>query len=1069
MVETQILSAIRLLSNARETQDDLQNPKDLLHDYLCQKRQEKQRPLTSLAQAIEQILRHSQVEITLANIEALFNNLETLEREQPTYQYRDPNRLENLQGYLHLLKNGSPDLRLKALERVEQILCRIHNTYAIAWDFGGVLMDGHNKFFVELYAYAKGANLTKEQLLGLWDIIFKSDPIPGVNYDALKIGQATPEQFASHAIAHFNRVFAEAGKEPVEISDREIQSFLTLYYSHYDAKHENREVLHRLHQLGLRQYGLTNNFMAKIEYFLEQNEFDYLQRLIKIVSEKFRASKPDSRIYLSFKQHVFIDRFAKEILQVDLPDRVLDRLWQALFQDVGEAVDNFAAYEQQQASREQVSRYAIEQYNYAIEQYNKVFAELGCPPVDVATFADRWLEFWENYYENIAEQTIFIDDKVKNLDRAFQCEGILGVHYDANQGQKVAEQPIIRELLEQEHLKESVRTLRELTAAPNPVSQRAKQALERLMPFRIRHEKLVWQAQFTKHQNIIDALSEEQIYALLQHHYVPLYTTHYKLGQLVSHQYALIHRLAILPEYTYDEARQIVLELFETSALFLDQNHDLYPWQDAEMPEEIATELGDIQENESILKKKLLPEIKRKIVEYIDVLDVSHQPSIQHLLGQLQTEANDLETLKHLTGELLQQLAVLQSVRVVPWQQIDQFFQDMRETLALGLERSLGLQETRSFLSSQLEEWYQQFEREAQQTAIDLMPLQRVVSEWEQEIHQLESAYFQRYHRWKTLKEQEEVALYQDALLDGVRDQFSQEELYQFMRGLMLRVYDLPRWKDLTKPTVILVSGASGSGKSTLSTHLARIFGIQKVFSTDEAGRANTQAILDFLFGEEEATQAFPDFYQSSFEGNLESYYYQAMLTAIGVEGLAKRLHKQNTSALLEGVGLLPGLLSKPIFELLNLDWLVVQVDPQQHYQNFAHRSRTAAKRNAQRYLDRFETIRDIHDRIISLGLEHELTIVENKGPLQEAIRMATERIKGPLTSQFIEVRDPLREQIRDYLGMQRQHLPVQIRFDVKRAALNLGLPESTIVELLHRFGFEAVPHRRHQWIRQQG
>jgi hypothetical protein len=46
-----------------------------------------------------------------------------------------------------LLKNGPRNLRLKALEQIEQILLRVHNPQVIAWDFGGVLMDGHNKFF----------------------------------------------------------------------------------------------------------------------------------------------------------------------------------------------------------------------------------------------------------------------------------------------------------------------------------------------------------------------------------------------------------------------------------------------------------------------------------------------------------------------------------------------------------------------------------------------------------------------------------------------------------------------------------------------------------------------------------------------------------------------------------------------------------------------------------------------------------------------------------------------------------------------------------------------------------
>lgn len=111
-------------------------------------------------------------------------------------QDQDCYRLENISEYLDIVKNGTEDSPIKALEQLEQALLRIHNTYAIAWDFAGVLMDGHNKFFIELYARSKGIDLSSQQLTYLWQIIFKSDPIPGVNYDALKIGQATPEQFA---------------------------------------------------------------------------------------------------------------------------------------------------------------------------------------------------------------------------------------------------------------------------------------------------------------------------------------------------------------------------------------------------------------------------------------------------------------------------------------------------------------------------------------------------------------------------------------------------------------------------------------------------------------------------------------------------------------------------------------------------------------------------------------------------------------------------------------------------------------------------------------------------------
>ena len=200
----------------------------------------------------------------------------------------------------------------------------------------------------------------------------------------------------------------------------------------------------------------------------------------------------------------------------------------------------------------------------------------------------------------------------------------------------------------------------------------------------------------------------------------------------------------------------------------------------------------------------------------------------------------------------------------------------------------------------------------------------------------------------------------------------------------------------------------------------------------------------------------------------MQLYYNQAILTMIGVEGLIQRLQKQNTSALIEGVGLMPGLLSETIFELLNVDWLIVQVDHEQHWQHFTLRSDSATQRSAKRYQANFDMIRQIHDRIVEMALAHGLTIVENKGSIQEAVSIAIERIKSPLADQFLEMSaDRIRDEMNELLAQQRQHLPVKVRFDVKRAAMNLGIEASTITELLYRFGFEEVPNQRHQWIRQ--
>ena len=152
IVESQILPAIQLLTQGLKKSSILQNPRALMRYYLLQKRKEQQHPLPPLAQESERVLRHGQKELTIPYIETALQILEKIEEEQPAYQYQDRHRLENIQGYLNLVKKGPEYLRIKALEQIEQILVRIHNTHAIAWDFGGVLMDGHNKFFIELYA-----------------------------------------------------------------------------------------------------------------------------------------------------------------------------------------------------------------------------------------------------------------------------------------------------------------------------------------------------------------------------------------------------------------------------------------------------------------------------------------------------------------------------------------------------------------------------------------------------------------------------------------------------------------------------------------------------------------------------------------------------------------------------------------------------------------------------------------------------------------------------------------------------------------------------------------------------
>ena len=110
----------------------------------------------------------------------------------------------------------------------------------------------------------------------------------------------------------------------------------------------------------------------------------------------------------------------------------------------------------------------------------------------------------------------------------------------------------------------------------------------------------------------------------------------------------------------------------------------------------------------------------------------------------------------------------------------------------------------------------------------------------------------------------------------------------------------------MTKPIILLIGGATGTGKSTVATEVAYRLGINRVTSTDVVRQT-----LRAFFAEE----YLPSIHRSSFDAGpgetmVDGFLDQTTNVLIAVEASIERALQEGWSMVLEGVHLVPGMLS---------------------------------------------------------------------------------------------------------------------------------------------------------------
>lgn len=222
-----------------------------------------------------------------------------------------------------------------------------------------------------------------------------------------------------------------------------------------------------------------------------------------------------------------------------------------------------------------------------------------------------------------------------------------------------------------------------------------------------------------------------------------------------------------------------------------------------------------------------------------------------------------------------------------------------------------------------------------------------------------------------------------DRLAELATDVLGEDDGVRTMRRLR-RLQDL---QELDLPIVVLVGGATGTGKSTIATEVAHRLGITRVASTDFI-RQTMRAFFSREF--------MPSVHYSSFEAALGltkaeedeagdpmllGFLEQTRRVLVGVEAAIDRSLTEHWSMVLEGVHLVPGMVSVERRDALVVQCVVAISDEEVHRSHFWVRDHTTdGLRPLDKYLEGLTEIRRIQDALVERAHRADVPVIQNTG-----------------------------------------------------------------------------------------
>jgi 2-phosphoglycerate kinase len=233
----------------------------------------------------------------------------------------------------------------------------------------------------------------------------------------------------------------------------------------------------------------------------------------------------------------------------------------------------------------------------------------------------------------------------------------------------------------------------------------------------------------------------------------------------------------------------------------------------------------------------------------------------------------------------------------------------------------------------------------------------------------------------RDLEERGAMSLDLDRLGELASELIGEEEAARTVQRLR-RIDALQR---LDEPLLLLIGGATGTGKSTIATEAAHRLGITRVTSTDFI----RQTMRTFF-----SREFMPSVHYSSFEARLAltraeeeesgdaailGFLDQTRNVLVGVDAALERAATERWSAVLEGVHLVPGMVSVGYPSAFVVQCVVAIEDENLHRSHFWVRDyATEGLRPLDKYLDALPRIRQIQDYLVERAQRHDVPVIYN-------------------------------------------------------------------------------------------
>ncbi|HHO49354.1 MAG TPA: 2,3-bisphosphoglycerate-independent phosphoglycerate mutase [Deltaproteobacteria bacterium] len=214
----------------------------------------------------------------------------------------------------------------------------------------------------------------------------------------------------------------------------------------------------------------------------------------------------------------------------------------------------------------------------------------------------------------------------------------------------------------------------------------------------------------------------------------------------------------------------------------------------------------------------------------------------------------------------------------------------------------------------------------------------------------------------------------------------------------------LVQWmRSADRPVIIFLAGATGTGKSSLAMELAFRLGMRIAVGTDMIREAMRTVL---------SAEVVPGLHDHSFRGMLQGggvlsdprervlagYRQQAAQVSVGVRSVVRRALRESAHMIIEGTHLQPPFEQylDPEAELYHAGLMLAVPSSKVHRRRFPMRAAAQRMRDPAAYLDAFESVRWIHDDLLSQAEDADVVVLPTED-LQASIGAALDALASIL------------------------------------------------------------------------